>query len=673
VTTDPEKLAAKRERCGHKHRRPTNQAARLAEDMAVVLFASYPFHPQVRSLLANRQILHRALPEPMDLTETEEAPSGPSPAPDKVDSISRAVLHLLCDKARAYFYSSSEIYRAFVILAEAAGATLALAGEAGRLANGYREEADRALAAGHDDYSSEVCDPQGLAEDLIRLARQLETPQGYEKYSPDHPLLAALEALSSRGTWEEAPPCPEPLFTAVPKPRRFPIARYLLRRRRRLACNPDLLIIDEAQDYSNSGSAQQKAAHRLVEIPGIPTLALSGSLMGGYASSLFANFWALSPRFRAAFGRKDKQVFVTRYGYRKVFVPAGLEGQAEVVGFGAQSDREDQREASEARQKSADAPGILPLFLLEHSLPISLIMHKSDLEAELPPCRELPVPIEIDAGDETGNELLAEYCRLLSTVGQRIRADMYTQNAGKLWGAMGTVPTYLDRCTDDLPPFQVCYPDAVGGELVAEGKLFPATWLSPKERWVMARVKACLEEGRNVLIFLLNTGKCGLPQRYLRLFELQLGERPVYLDVRKVKAADREDWLDKHVIEPGRRILIANPKAVQTGLNNLVAFSRAIWVQGPDYDARVVRQANGRVHRIGQTLEVTIEMPFYQGTVQKVALDLVARKITASVQVDGLSLEGALESAGAGGSDDEANQAALGIGRAIYDTWQAGT
>jgi len=112
---------------------------------------------------------------------------------------------------------------------------------------------------------------------------------------------------------------------------------------------------------------------------------------------------------------------------------------------------------------------------------------------------------------------------------------------------------------------------------------------------------------------------------------------------------------------------------VQTGLNNLVAFSRAIWVQGPDYDARVVRQANGRVHRIGQTLEVTIEMPFYQGTVQKVALDLVARKITASVQVDGLSLEGALESAGAGGSDDEANQAALGIGRAIYETWQAGT
>ena len=129
--------------------------------------------------------------------------------------------------------------------------------------------------------------------------------------------------------------------------------------------------------------------------------------------------------------------------------------------------------------------------------------------------------------------------------------------------------------------------------VVAEGKLFPAAWRTPKERLVLNRVEAHLAEGRNVLIFLLHTGKSRLPDRYLRLFREQLGERAVFLDVGKVKAADREDWLNRHVIEPGRRILITNPKAVQTGLNNLVAFSRAIWVQGLDYDARVVRQANG--------------------------------------------------------------------------------
>jgi hypothetical protein len=133
---------------------------------------------------------------------------------------------------------------------------------------------------------------------------------------------------------------------------------------------------------------------------------------------------------------------------------------------------------------------------------------------------------------------------------------MYGALAGKLWGAMSTVPTYLDRSTDDLPPFLLKYPDAVGGAILAEGKLFPATWLTPKERWVMARVKTWMEEGRNVLIFLLNIGKSGLPQRYLRLFKEQIDERAVFLDVNKAKAANREDWLDQHVIAPGRRILM---------------------------------------------------------------------------------------------------------------------
>lgn len=226
-----------------------------------------------------------------------------------------------------------------------------------------------------------------------------------------------------------------------------------------------------------------------------------------------------------------------------------------------------------------EAPGVLPLFILKHLLPVALIMHKEDLEAELPPCWEVPVPIEVAEDDLTGKEMLAEQERLMGTLMRQIKADMYSSNAGKLWGTLSTLPSYLDRSTDDLPPFLLKYPEEVGGAIVAEGKLFPASSPTPKERWLMARVRGYLEEGRNILIFLLHTGKSGLPNRYLRLFKEQLGERAVFLDVQKVKATQREDWLNSHIIEPGRRILITNPKAVQTGLNNLVSFSRAIWVQ----------------------------------------------------------------------------------------------
>ena len=82
-----------------------------------------------------------------------------------------------------------------------------------------------------------------------------------------------------------------------------------------------------------------------------------------------------------------------------------------------------------------------------------------------------------------------------------------------------------------------------------------------------------------------------------------------------------------------------------------------------------MRQANGRIHRIGQTLDVTIEVPYYVGTPQKTAVDLVARKVSSSELVDGLSIAGALESAGAGDGEDEVNQAVLGMGRAIYEAW----
>jgi hypothetical protein len=95
--------------------------------------------------------------------------------------------------------------------------------------------------------------------------------------------------------------------------------------------------------------------------------------------------------------------------------------------------------------------------------------------------------------------------------------------------------------------------------------MFPASWVTPKERWILRRVRASIEEGRNVLVFLRHTGSSGLPARYLRLFKEYLGQRAVFLDVNKVKAAQREDWLNEHVIEPGRRILITTRRRCRPG------------------------------------------------------------------------------------------------------------
>ena len=492
VTADSEALANRRERCGHQRRVADQPGRRPRRGAGGDPRHHLPLRSHGAALVADRNMLKRWLAAADD-EGGEELPQGPTPASVKILAIARGALQLLGSHAGEYLYEGYRLRRAIELLTGVAGATGAvesaaqICDEARRTADRFAEEATAASARGLSSYSLEVSGPRSIAAELIALVRQIEGSDP-EEDGPQNPLLAALESLVACGRWEDSEPCQEPLFQAVPEPRRYSIARYLLRHRRQLACNPDLLILDEAHEYSNLGSAQQKAAHRLVEIPGVPTLALSGSLMGGYAGSLFANFWAMSPRFRKAFRRTEKGPFVTRYGYRKVFVPAGLEGETEVVGYGVRSDREEQREPLEIRQMG-EAPGVLPLFILEHLLPVALIMHKEDLEGELPPCREIPVPIEIAEDDRIGQEMLAEQQRLAGCLMQKIRADLYSSNAGKLWGAMSLLPSYLDRATDDLTPFVLQYPEEVGGAVVAEGKLFPASELTPKERWLLARVR----------------------------------------------------------------------------------------------------------------------------------------------------------------------------------------
>src|SRR6476661_2788487 len=89
------------------------------------------------------------------------------------------------------------------------------------------------------------------------------------------------------------------------------------------------------------------------------------------------------------------------------------------------------------------------------------------------------------------------------------------------------------------------------------------------------------------------------------------------------------------------------------------------------YNVLTMRQANGRIHRIGadpaQPIEILV--PIYAGTAQEVALELIARKLSVSVQMDGLDVESQLEAAGAGEADSTGIQhlALMNMGQAIFD------
>lgn len=173
-----------------------------------------------------------------------------------------------------------------------------------------------------------------------------------------------------------------------------------------------------------------------------------------------------------------------------------------------------------------------------------------------------------------------------------------------------------------------------------------------------------LDRGEKVLVFLRHTGTPELPARLLRIIR-EMTPRTAWLDASKVPTAKREAWIDREVLGKDVQVLLVNPNAVRTGLNNLVSFSTGLWYE-LDLSTTTYRQANGRLHRIGQTRPVRIATPFYAGTAQAITFELIAKKTTASLQVDGLDLQAALEAAGASAEETAALGTALSLGQAVY-------
>ena len=102
-----------------------------------------------------------------------------------------------------------------------------------------------------------------------------------------------------------------PLAGRPPRPRRYPLADYV---KQRLNGWFDLLIADEVHEYKGRGSAQGIAAGILADVCGT-SLALTGTLAGGYASTLFHLLYRFSPALRAEFEHGEEARWIARYGF----------------------------------------------------------------------------------------------------------------------------------------------------------------------------------------------------------------------------------------------------------------------------------------------------------------------------------------------------------------------
>ena len=189
--------------------------------------------------------------------------------------------------------------------------------------------------------------------------------------------------------------CGSPLWQADRSgPRRYPLSDYVKRRMKGFF---DLLIGDEVHEYKGRGSAQGIAAGVLADACG-KSLSLSGTLMGGYSSTLFHLLYRFSPEIRTEFGRSEEHRWITRYGFEEYTVG---KPDDEAVEDGRNSRRRKYRKVTRER------PGLVPSALF-HIIGNSVFLRLADVASGLPPYEELVMLSSMDTEEDSTGLLPAE-------------------------------------------------------------------------------------------------------------------------------------------------------------------------------------------------------------------------------------------------------------------------
>ena len=413
-------------------------------------------------------------------------------------------------------------------------------------------------------------------------------------------------------------------------PRKYPLADYVKQHMRGYF---DLLVVDEVHEHKGRGSAQGLSAGILADVCG-KSLSLSGTLMGGYASTLFHLLYRFSPEIRSEFERSDERKWVERYGFLEQRV---------------RHDRDDDptEDGSVSRRRSyrkqeKERPGMAPAALF-HIIGHSLFLRLADVASELPPYEEQIQVASMDTEEGIHGLSQASAYRLLATDLKRALLKAIERGSQRLLSTyLQALLAYPEGCTRGESVFD---PDT--GDLIVQLPPLDAERVYPKEQQLIDLVAQERLAGRRVLVYATHTGTRDITGR-LETLLTRHGFKTAVMKADRVQPKQREAWVTKRV-EEGIDVLICHPRLVQTGLD-LIAFATICWYE-TDYSVYTMRQASRRSWRIGQHRPVKVVFMAYRNTLQADALKLVAQKLQSSLAVEGDLPEDGLAAYGDTGDD----------------------
>jgi superfamily II DNA or RNA helicase len=376
----------------------------------------------------------------------------------------------------------------------------------------------------------------------------------------------------------------------------------------------DYFIADEAHQLAND-TAQGNALGTLGACID-RVVALTGTLMGGYAGNLFNILYRLEP------GTMKEEGFEW-----------GASGRSDFVqGFGVLETittiRPEHNDCSDSKTASVvvrERPGASPLLFGKFLMSLCSFVFLEDMADELPPYEEFCVPIPMDPAlaeayadlEEQMQDALRENKRNRSVLSTMLNALLLYPDRpfslGTLWG------TRYDPDEERKVRFEIATPQDL-----------PENFLYAKERQLIETIKKELAEGRKCQVFAVYTRKHDVTARLEAILQRE-GIRTAILRA-NVPTEKREAWYAKRSTE-GVSVVIAHPKLVETGLD-LLEFPTIIFYE-TGYSLHTLRQASRRSWRIGQHHPVRIFFFVYDGTAQTTCIKLMGKKLLVALTMEG--------------------------------------
>ena len=407
----------------------------------------------------------------------------------------------------------------------------------------------------------------------------------------------------------KCPNCKTPLYQADKDGfRRYAKAEYA---KKYLKGKIDLCIVDEVHELKGGTTAQGQAFANLAGIAK-RTLALTGTLLGGYSTNLFYIFWRLMPRemVKNKIPFNSPMQFAENYGVIERTHTKKKLNESNDASIGRSSGRTIVKEK----------PGLSPLVLSDFLLGQSVFMRLPDISNALPPFDEEVIEVEMSP------ELKEAYCNFEIELYGALKKALARGDNSLLGAFINSLLGYPDGARRGEI---VIHPHK--DEVIASAPPIEAAIL-PKENELLAILENEVSNGRKCMVCLEHTGTRDLiPDLMERI--AGIGLKPFALRSKTVKIDKREAWVKEKMQSGNFDVMITNPNLIKTGLD-LLEFPTIIFFQ-TGYSIYTLRQASRRSWRIGQKKPVKVFYMAYARTMQATALSLMATKLETALAIEG--------------------------------------